>query len=138
MITVTKTPRLATAKYLFEAVERYPATEHVGSARSRFWHTGSGGEWDCRQNPLICEEDEAVAVLTRDVQSAKAAATTPNVGTNRRPNARHEQRPVSCDGKHELPLEFGRMWEIKKLERRDPFGLSPRKGRGVCGENTVE
>jgi hypothetical protein len=38
--------------------------------------------------PVICEEDKAVAGLTSDVKSVQAAATTPNVGTNRRPNAR--------------------------------------------------
>jgi hypothetical protein len=73
VIRVAKTGQLASAKYLFEAVGLYPATE--GTAATPIEHslahtllTRMGLPLD----PVICDEDPVPAVLPSDVKSTSA------------------------------------------------------------------
>lgn len=49
--------------------------------------------------PVICEEDEAAAVLISDAKSVKAAATRPSVENEPGVEREDEQGRVSWDGK---------------------------------------
>jgi hypothetical protein len=76
VIKVALTGQLATAKYLFEAIGLYPATEQttptpvIGSlAHTLLKRMGIPTE------PVICEENEAAAVLTSAVKDAAPEAT---------------------------------------------------------------
>ena len=75
----TRTGQLASAKYLFEAIGLYPATEQTATppvagslAFTLLKRMGLPTE------PMISEEDEPAAGLTSDVK-AKTEATTPSV-----------------------------------------------------------
>ena len=109
-ITVAKTGQLASAKYWFEAVRLCGATEQTSPPPpSRFAGTQAveanetadrTGDW----------WDEAAVVLTSDVKSVQAAATTLSVENE--PEAEREDEPgrVSWGGKHEpSSREFGRL-----------------------------
>jgi hypothetical protein len=76
VIKVALTGQLATAKYLFEAIGLYPATEHtapapvIGSlAHTLLKRMGLPTE------PVIGEENETVAVLTSAVKDAATETT---------------------------------------------------------------
>ena len=85
---------------MFEAVGLYPATKQtlptpvVGSlAHTLLRRMGLPTE------PVICEEDEAAAVLISDAKSVKAAATRPSVENEPGVEREDEQGRVSWDGK---------------------------------------
>jgi hypothetical protein len=80
VIKVALTGQLATAKYLFEAIGLYPATEItaptpvVGSlAHTLLKRMGLPTE------PVICEEEEAVVGLVNDVKGVKAETASPTL-----------------------------------------------------------
>jgi hypothetical protein len=80
VIKVALTGQLATAKYLFEAIGLYPATEItaptpvVGSlAHTLLKRMGLPTE------PVICDEDEAAAGSTSDTKALKLETVTPSV-----------------------------------------------------------
>lgn len=93
VIKVALTGQLATAKYLFEAIGLYPATEQtaptpvVGSlAHTLLKRMGLPTE------PVICEEDETAPVVTGDVKGANHE-TTGNADEDRASASEGEQEP---------------------------------------------
>jgi len=93
VIKVALTGQLATAKYLFEAIGLYPATERtaptpvVGSlAHTLLKRMGLPTE------PVICEEDETAPVVTGDVKGANHE-TTGNADEDRASASEGEQEP---------------------------------------------
>jgi hypothetical protein len=93
VIKVALTGQLATAKYLFEAIGLYPATERtaptpvVGSlAHTLLKRMGLPTE------PVICEEDETAPEVTSDVKGANHE-TTGNADEDRASASEGEQEP---------------------------------------------
>ena len=100
VIKVALTGQLATAKYLFEAVGLYPATEQTaptpveGSlAHTLLTRMGLPTE------PVICDEDEAAAASANDLKAAKVDTTTANV---------ENEVEADCEDEPELVPSFGR------------------------------
>ncbi len=97
----TRTGQLASAKYLFEAVGLYPATEQtapppvIGSlAHTLLRRMGLPTE------PVICEEDEAGAVATSDVKAVTTASCAPKLvkeGVEGTGEVKHEVVPPEGD-----------------------------------------
>jgi hypothetical protein len=92
VIKVALTGQLATAKYLFEAIGLYPATEQtaptpvVGSlAHTLLKRMGLPTE------PVICDEDETASGSTSHVKAGKVNTTTPNAENE--PGAESEDGP---------------------------------------------
>jgi hypothetical protein len=92
VIKVALTGQLATAKYLFEAIGLYPATEQtaatpvIGSlAHTLLRRMGLPTE------PVIRDEDETAAGSTSDVKTLKVETVTPSVENE--PGAEGEDGP---------------------------------------------
>jgi hypothetical protein len=116
VIKVALTGQLATAKYLFEAIGLYPATEQtlpppvVGSlAHTLLKRMGIPTE------PVIFGDDEPATALTSDVKVLKFEAATPGVG--------EETRAENEDG----------AGQDQNLDAE-----STENGRGARGEDNVE
>jgi hypothetical protein len=80
VIKVALTGQLAVAKYLFEAIGLYPATEQTAPTpvKGSLAHTLLT-RMGLPTEPVICEEEEAAVVLANDVKGVKAEITTPSV-----------------------------------------------------------
>jgi hypothetical protein len=80
VIKVALTGQLATAKYLFEAVGLYPATEQTAPTpvKGSLAHTLLT-RMGLPTEPVICDEDEAAAASANDLKAAKVDTTTANV-----------------------------------------------------------
>jgi hypothetical protein len=99
VIKVALTGQLATARYLFEAIGLYPATEQtlppptVGSlAHTLLKRMGLPTE------PVICDEDQDAAVVKSDVKAAKVETTTPSAENGLGAGHEDEPEPGSTDG----------------------------------------
>ena len=88
----TRTGQLASAKYLFEAVGLYPATEQTAPppVKDTLAHTLLT-RMGLPTEPVVCDEDEAAALSANDVKGVKAETTTPSAGNE--PGAEREDEP---------------------------------------------
>lgn len=81
---------------------------------------------------MICEEDDAAAVLNSDGKRVKAAATIANRRQNARTNKGRFLVTVNTNAVQ------GSLAACGGRSTQRPLRLSAEKGRGVCGEDTVE
>ena len=80
VIKVALTGQLATAKYLFEAIGLYPATEQTAPTpvKGSLAHTLLT-RMGLPTEPVICDEDETAAGSTSEVKALKVETVTPSV-----------------------------------------------------------
>jgi hypothetical protein len=92
VIKVALTGQLATAKYLFEAIGLYPATEQTAPTpvKGSLAHTLLT-RMGLPTEPVICDEDETAAGSTSDVKAAKVEPVTLRVENE--PGAESEDGP---------------------------------------------
>jgi hypothetical protein len=92
VIKVALTGQLATAKYLFEAIGLYPATEQTAPTpvKGSLAHTLLT-RMGLPTEPVICDEDETAAGSTSEVKALKVETVTPSVEDE--PGAESEDGP---------------------------------------------
>jgi hypothetical protein len=100
VITVAKTGQLASAKYLFEAVGLYPATEQTAArppdnslAATLLKRMG------LPLDPVVCDEDLVPALVTDDAKRAGTETSMPGSAENEGEARDGEQGPVLTEGK---------------------------------------
>jgi hypothetical protein len=96
----TRTGQLASAKYLFEAVGLYPATEQtepISPVKGSLAHTLLT-RMGLPTEPVVCDDDEAPVGLMNDVKAVKAE-TTPGVEQGVETERGDEPEPAPTDGR---------------------------------------
>jgi hypothetical protein len=100
VIEVAMTGQLASAKYLFEAVGLYPATEQTAAipVEDSLAHTLLR-RMGLPLDPVVTDEDQ-VPVLASDTKSIRAETTTPGRGEENPGGERAEEHIPVPEGEH--------------------------------------